>query len=390
MLKWVKLCLDMALLTAKQNPEQFFLDFDVTQEAGDAAIASYTRVTTQTAYITLKSIQGVEYRLTLDGSNLPPTGQLTTSALSLFASFNKLRLSPANDLQNVNFSWDGQGSSIGLTALGNALNSGNSAQVLNLFLGGIDTLLASYQDVDISALPELENVTLEPGFANVIGNISANTLIGNNLNNFFNGKDGNDIVRGFDGDDTALGGNGNDSLFGGNGDDQLNGALLNDFFDGGDGNDFVRGGNGRDTLTGGVGRDELWGDFGRNNFANNRDQASDLLVIKSDQLMFNALLDKVDVESAGTKCDIIGAIDTIDQIIIQGVTTAGLSFKENFTWKDVNNGGSTFTGTAIFALGKLEALYTDGQLSLSELQAITTGDASPQALNNTKDFYGLG
>ena len=106
--------------------------------------------------------------------------------------------------------------------------------------------------------------------------------------------------------------------------------------------------------------------------------------------MFNALLDKVDVESAGTKCDIIGAIDTIDQIIIQGVTTAGLSFKENFTWKDVNNGGSTFNGTAIFALDKLEALYTDGQLSLSELQAITTGDASPQALNNTKDFYGLG
>jgi Ca2+-binding RTX toxin-like protein len=381
----------MALLTAKQDPAVVFDDLDTSQAAGDSAIASYQRLSSTQAVLTLQSLSGVpgvdnqDYILTIEGTSLPQS--LTGFSLDLLnAKINKAKLARKGDPNTILFSWDSQGSPIKLTDLGAAVNSGNQDAVLNLFLGGTDTLLAEYENVDITPLDKLENVTLTGANVKLTGNAVANVLKGNALNNEIRCGSGDDEARGFDGNDSIYGDDGNDKLYGGKGDDRLFGALLNDIFFGEEGDDAMRGGNGRDTLTGGSGRDELQGDFGRNQFVDNKDSESDLLVIKADQTLVNPLFGNVD-NSGGTRCDLIGKIDAIDKIIIQGVTTAKLTFQAGYSWTEPGT-TTTYVGTAIFADLKLEALYTGGDLTLDQLKAITTGDASADVINNTKGFYG--
>ena len=92
--------------------------------------------------------------------------------------------------------------------------------------------------------------------------------------------------------------------------------------------------------------------------------------------------------SSNSKCDIIGAIDSFDRIIIQGASTADLSFQTGYNWIDINETKQTFSGTAIFASGKLEALYTGNALTLEQITALTTGDASALAVTNQIISYG--
>jgi hypothetical protein len=167
---------------------------------------------------------------------------------------------------------------------------------------------------------------------------------------------------------------------GGNSNDQLWGKAGWDILDGGAGNDLIRAGNGRDIIIGGLGADELHGDFGWNTYKSEKDGFSDLIAIKSDQSLVNWLYGKAGNNPDGAKCDIIEGLDAIDKIKIIGCATSDLSFA-----------GTTAKGLAgigIYAKGALEALYTGGDLSLSQIQAMTTGDASAAAMANQIASYG--
>jgi Ca2+-binding RTX toxin-like protein len=167
---------------------------------------------------------------------------------------------------------------------------------------------------------------------------------------------------------------------GGNSNDQLWGKAGWDILDGGAGNDLIRAGNGRDIIIGGLGADELHGDFGWNTYKSEKDGFTDLIAIKSDQSLVNWLYGKAGNNPDGAKCDIIEGLDAIDKIKIIGCATSDLSFA-----------GTTAKGLAgigIYAKGALEALYTGGDLSLSQIQAMTTGDASAAAMANQITSYG--
>jgi Ca2+-binding RTX toxin-like protein len=164
-------------------------------------------------------------------------------------------------------------------------------------------------------------------------------------------------------------------------DDILKGRAGWDIFDGRGGNDFIRGGNGRDIISGGDGSDELWGDLGWNTFMDERDGSEDLLVIKSDQILLNPILGKAGNNEDGSKCDIIEGLDSFDQIRILGVSTDEISFGEDVNAKGV-------TGIGIYGAGYLEALYIGGDLTVGQISAMTSGDASIEAMNNQVSSYG--
>lgn len=141
------------------------------------------------------------------------------------------------------------------------------------------------------------------------------------------------------------------------------------------GNDLVHGGNGRDIINGGLGIDELHGDFGWNTYLSEKDGYVDLIAIKSDQFLNNWWYGTSGNSPNGEKADIIEGLDSNDQIKIIGVSTSDLSFKSGVSHKGVS-------GIGIYAKGVLEALYTGGDLSASQISSMTTGDSSPQAMAN--------
>jgi len=172
-------------------------------------------------------------------------------------------------------------------------------------------------------------------------------------------------------------------LTGGKGNDSIQAKAGWDMVDGGDGDDLVKTGNGRDILTGGTGRDELWGGFGWNTYKGDKDGFSDLIVIKSDQYLPNPTLgNKSGNNSDGLKTDIIENLDSIDKIMIQGVETNQITFASNAT-------AHGLTGIGIYSKGFIEVLYTGADLTLAQLTAITTGDASAAVMNNTLTSYGV-
>jgi Ca2+-binding RTX toxin-like protein len=170
-------------------------------------------------------------------------------------------------------------------------------------------------------------------------------------------------------------------LVGGLGNDQLWGKAGWDIIDGGAGNDLIRGGNGRDILTGGAGSDEVHGDFGWNTYKSEIDGSSDLIALKSDQYLVNWIYGKAGNNSDGSKCDIIEGLDAIDKIRIIGVDTSDITFAANVTAKGL-------TGIGIYGKGALEALYTGGNLTLAQIQGMTSGDASAAAMANSISSYG--
>lgn len=162
-------------------------------------------------------------------------------------------------------------------------------------------------------------------------------------------------------------------IFGGSGTDVISGRAGWDILDGGDGDDLIHGGNGRDILTGGAGRDELHGDFGWNTYRPERDGVSDLIAIKSDQFLYNWLYGKASNNADGLKCDIIEGLDPLDRICILGVDSSQLSFSANISIKGVS-------GIGIYGAGALEAVYTGGDLTLSQIMQMTSGDTSTAAV----------
>lgn len=142
---------------------------------------------------------------------------------------------------------------------------------------------------------------------------------------------------------------------------------------------MIFGGNGRVILTGGAGRDELHGDFGWNIYRPERDGVADLIAIKSDQFLYNWLYGKAGTNDDGLKCDIIEGLDALDRICIIGVDSSQLSFSANINVKGVS-------GIGIYGAGALEAIYTGGDLTLSQIMQMPSGDASTAAM--TVPFYG--
>jgi Ca2+-binding RTX toxin-like protein len=165
---------------------------------------------------------------------------------------------------------------------------------------------------------------------------------------------------------------------GGIGNDIVRGLKGWDILDGGTGNDLIKAGNGRDIITGGAGHDELHGDFGWNTFTDERDNASDLIVIKSDEYLINHIYGKAYNNTDGSKCDIIEGLDPIDRIRLIGVNSADITISNT----SLTRNNITVTGIGIYGKGALEAMYTGGNLSISELTQMTSGDDSSAALNN--------
>ena len=171
-------------------------------------------------------------------------------------------------------------------------------------------------------------------------------------------------------------------ISGGKGNDDIKGFAGWDFLDGGAGDDLIHGGNGRDIISGGAGRDELHGDFGWNTYRSEKDGVSDLIAIKSDQFLVNWLYGKAGNSPNGEKSDIIEGLDAIDKIRIIGVDTSEITFAANVITKGV-------TGIGIYGKGILEALYTGGDLTLAQIQSMTSGDASAAAMSNSINAYGV-
>jgi len=170
-------------------------------------------------------------------------------------------------------------------------------------------------------------------------------------------------------------------LAGGKGADIIMGKLGWDNLEGGEGDDLIHGGNGRDIISGGSGRDELWGDFGWNTFKSEKDGFSDLIVVKSDQWVFNWLYGKAGNNANGEKCDIIEGLDSSDKLKIVGANTKDLTFSEGVSAHGVK-------GIGVYAKGALEALYTGGDLTIAQLTQMTSGDASEGAFANTITKFG--
>lgn len=170
-------------------------------------------------------------------------------------------------------------------------------------------------------------------------------------------------------------------LNGSNSSDELWGKAGWDIFDGGAGSDLVRAGNGRDIITGGLGADELHGDFGWNTYKSEKDGFRDLIAIKSDQWLVNWLYGKAGNNANGEKADVIEGLDSTDQIKIIGAYTSELSFLAGASSHGVS-------GIGIYAKGALEALYVGGDLSVAQIAAMTSGDASSAAMNNQITSYG--
>jgi len=164
--------------------------------------------------------------------------------------------------------------------------------------------------------------------------------------------------------------------------DVLRGLAGWDILDAKGGDDLVHGGNGRDIISGGAGSDELHGDFGWNTYTDQADGFVDLIAIKSDQFLVNWWYGTAGNNANGQKADIIEKLDANDQIKIIGVATDDLSFSAAIAHGQ--------DGIGIFANGVLEALYTGGDLSAAQLEAMNTGDASDAAINNQTWSYKFG
>ena len=180
--------------------------------------------------------------------------------------------------------------------------------------------------------------------------------------------------------DDLKSGNQGSVLNGAGGKDQIQAKAGWDLIDGGDNDDFIRAGNGRDIISGGLGADQLWGDFGWNTYKSEKDGFRDLIAIKSDQNLVNWLYGKAGNNSSGQKADIIEGLDANDVIKIIGASTGSLRFG--------NTSAHGISGIGIFAGDSLEALYTGGDLSVDQIRAMTSGDVSAAALNNTLSIYG--
>ncbi len=144
--------------------------------------------------------------------------------------------------------------------------------------------------------------------------------------------------------------------------ERLIGTTFNDTLTGGAGPDLLRGEFGNDVLTGGGDADELWGGKGSNQFFSGADGATDWLLISRDG--------SKKTRRNRSSVDEIAELGDEDQIGILGTRSGRLRFR-NTELKSRAYGA--LDGIGIYVGKRLEAIYTGGDLSRSELQELTLG-----------------
>jgi serralysin len=146
---------------------------------------------------------------------------------------------------------------------------------------------------------------------------------------------------------------------------RLIGTDSDDILIGGPGPDLLRGEFGNDQLIGGGGGDELWGGSGSNLFRSSADGVEDWMFISRDGPR--------KISQAAASVDVIQDMGSEDRIGILGARTKQLRFKpvnlESASWGPVD-------GIGIFAMNRLEAIYTGGDLTRTELRGVTVGLAA--------------
>jgi serralysin len=143
---------------------------------------------------------------------------------------------------------------------------------------------------------------------------------------------------------------------------RLIGSAINDTLIGGGGPDLLRGELGNDVLTGGGGADELWGGIGSNQFFSAPDGAVDWLLISRDGA-FNPRRTRSSVDQ-------IADLGSEDQVGILGTATRRLRFSATSI---ASNAYGQLDGIGIYVGNRLEAIYTGGDLTRTELQNLTVG-----------------
>ena len=237
-----------------------------------------------------------------------------------------------------------------LPSVNNSGNTTNTSTTTNTVTNNVDNSITNTTNQTIS-------ITV-----NGDGNILSGDVGSNSFAFERTGGDAIDVLSG-NSDSTK-----SDRFRGGGGNDKLTGFRGGDVLFGDAGNDELRGGNGKDVLSGGNGSDRIYGGFGQNTFTGEKDGSRDTLYFKSDKYANNWIYNKADNQD-GTKVDLIGPLDSYDQIIVQGVSDSRLTYGST----SANVGGNQVNGIGIFAGGTLEAIYTGGDLSASQLDRMTFG-----------------
>lgn len=258
---------------------------------------------------------------------------------------------PTNVTQDVDYSDDD--TTIGGNGDGNVNGNGN-------------TVSYSVDNSSDNSVTNIYNITVGGDYNNTVGNGNVvGSSSGGNINVDLRevGTAGNDIMTGNSSNPQA------EMFEGGDGDDELTGFRGADFLAGQAGNDILRGGNGADIITGGNGGDTLYGGFGHNTFTGEADSSFDTIYFKSDEYAYNYIYSSAGNQD-GTKVDVIGPLDSYDQIYVQGVNDSQLSFR---SVGSTTLPSGSFSGIGIYAGNTLEAIYTGGDLTANQLDRMTTG-----------------
>lgn len=183
---------------------------------------------------------------------------------------------------------------------------------------GIDTLIATYDGVNLVSYANVENLTLLEFTPAAIasGSGGANLIIGNSNGNTL-------LAQG--GDDTVDGWTGNDSI------------------DGGSGNDKLTGGDGADTLEGGIGDDTMIGGKGTDYYYVN--SAKDVLIEAAEPSSFDTLFSTVDN---------IKLANNVESLVLQGAAITGSG---NALANLVNGNGND---NKLFGLAGKDSMYGGG------------------------------
>ena len=131
-------------------------------------------------------------------------------------------------------------------------------------------------------------------------------------------------------------------IVGGDNRDRLRGARGNDTIISYQGNDIIRGGKGDDYLNAGSGADIITGGFGRNVYADQRDGEPDLLIIRP--------------ELTDGTIDVIKSLDKFDVIMIKDAWLSDITVAK------------VERGIGIFTFGNLDAVYSDTNLTVSDIE----------------------
>ena len=149
------------------------------------------------------------------------------------AGNNVLNGTQQNDILNANWS-GGNDKMYGRNGNDNYFVNSIGDQVIEVGTG-LDTVVSRLAFYDLPN--NVENLVLDAGGLNGIGNGLNNALQGNDSNNSLWGNEGNDELWGYVGADKLYGGAGIDTLHGGQGNDILDGGTDGDLLKGFSGND---------------------------------------------------------------------------------------------------------------------------------------------------------